>query len=84
MSQWDKLIKKIISLSKDIRFSKLKKVLESYGYTMEQPRNGSSHCIFRKDGENPITIPKHKVVKVYYILLVKKVVLEEMEDYEIK
>ena len=27
MSKWDKLIKKIISLSKDIRFSELKKVV---------------------------------------------------------
>lgn len=84
MSKWDKLIKKIISLSKDIRFSELKKVLESYGYVMEQPSNGSSHCIFRKNGKSQITIPKHKVVKVYCILLVKKVVLEEMDNYEIK
>jgi len=29
MSQWDKLLKKIISLSRDLRFEELRRVLES-------------------------------------------------------
>lgn len=32
MSKWDKLLEKIYSLSKDMRFNELRKVLESYGY----------------------------------------------------
>ena len=31
MSKWDKLLSKILSLSKDARFDELRKVLESYG-----------------------------------------------------
>lgn len=34
MSKWDKLLEKICSLSKDMRFNELRKVLESYGYEM--------------------------------------------------
>ena len=37
MSQWDKLLVKILSLSKDLRFDELRKVLESYGYKMNSP-----------------------------------------------
>ena len=59
MSKWDKLILKISALSKDLRFSELRKVLESYGYEMYALRSGSSHYTFRKAGCMPITIPKH-------------------------
>lgn len=34
MSKWDKLIKRITSLSKDLRFDELRKVLKSCGYEM--------------------------------------------------
>ena len=42
MSQWDKLISKILSLAPDIRFEELRKVLEAYGYTMYTPKSGVS------------------------------------------
>ena len=48
MSKWDKLILKISTLSKELRFSELRKVLESYGYVMNNPEGGSSHYTFRK------------------------------------
>ena len=63
MSKWDKLLEKIGSLSKDMRFDELRKVLESYGYRMSQPKGGSSHCTFRKEGCRPVTIPKHEPIK---------------------
>ena len=56
MSKWNKLLEKISSLSKDMRFNELCIVLESYGYEMYQPRGGSSHCTFRKDGCRLVTI----------------------------
>jgi len=31
MSKWDKLLLKFCSLSRDVRFNELRKVLESYG-----------------------------------------------------
>ena len=48
MSQWDKLPEKITNLSKDVRFNELKKILESYGYIICNPKGGSSHYTFRK------------------------------------
>ncbi|WP_178726359.1 type II toxin-antitoxin system HicA family toxin [Huintestinicola sp.] len=78
MSRWSKLLKKICSLSPDIRFDELRKVLESYGYVMHSPRGGSSHATFRKVGCNPITIPKHEPIKTVYVEMVKAVVESEV------
>jgi len=77
MGQWDKLIRKIISLNKDMRFLELKKVLESYGYVMSSPKSGSSHHTFRKPGCNPITIPNHEPIKVVYVKMVKEIIESE-------
>ena len=77
MSKWDKLITRIYNLSKDLRFDELRKVLESYGYEMNAPRNGSSHYTFRKKGQGIITIQKHKPIKKVYIKLVRDVVEKE-------
>ena len=82
MSKWDKLIERIKSLSKDMRFDELRKVLESYGYTMSQPHGGSSHCTFRKSGCMPITIPTHEPIKVVYVMMVKEVIESEAMNDE--
>ena len=78
MSKWDKLLARICSLSKDLRFSELRKVLEGYGYEMNSPRSGSSHYIFRK----PITIPKHEPIKKVYVEIVKQIVESEATNNE--
>ena len=95
MSKWDKLISRIYSLSKDMRFSELRKILESCGYmrfselrkilescgyTMNAPRGGSSHYTFRKPGKPPITIPKNEPIKRVYVEMVRKVVEESMDE----
>lgn len=50
MSKWDKIIFKISTFSKELRFSELRKVLESYGYVMNYPKGGSSTILLgRKD-----------------------------------
>lgn len=82
MSQWEKLLAKIMNLSKDLRFEELKKVLESYGYEMSNPRGGSSHYTFRKRWCSPITIPKHIPIKKVYVELVKRVVEMEAQNDE--
>ena len=74
MSKWDKLIKRICNLSKDLRFAELRKVLESYGYEMYAPKSGSSHYTFRKQGCMPITIPRHEPIKKVYVEMVRQVV----------
>ena len=81
MSKWDKLLRRICALSKDLRFEELRKVLESYGYTMYAPGSGSSHYTFRKSGCSPITIPKHEPIKKVYVEMVKRVV-ESEEEYD--
>lgn len=82
MSKWDKLIVKITTFSREVRFSEIKKILESFGYEMRMPKGGSSHCTFRKKGCNPITIPKHEPIKRVYIEMVKRVVESEVEKDE--
>ena len=81
MSKWDKLLSKILSLSKDMRFQELKRVLEYYGYQMTAPSSGSSHYTFRKPGKNPITIPKHEPIKKVYVEMVRKIVEEGLNEY---
>lgn len=77
MSKWDKLLSRILSLSKDMRFDELRKVLESYGYVMAAPKDGSIHYTFRRQGRNPITIPKHEPIKKVYVEMVREIVEEE-------
>ena len=80
MSKWDKLLARICTLSKDLRFDELRKVLVSYGYIMSAPRGGSSHYTFRKEGCNPITIPKHEPIKKVYVEMVRQVVESEASN----
>ena len=82
MSKWDKLIVRICNLSKDLRFDELKKVLEGYGYVMNTPRSGSSHYTFRKQGCQPITIPKHEPIKKTYVEMVRQIVESEAKNDE--
>ena len=82
MSKWEKLLQKILSLSKDMRFDELRRVLESYGYEMNAPRSGSSHYTFRKAGCQPITIPKHEPIKKVYVQMVKEIVESEVQKHE--
>lgn len=82
MSSWDKLLARIRSLDKDLRFDELKKALEEYGYTMKAPRGGSSHATFRKSGCAPITIPRHESIKKVYVEMVRAVVESEVANDE--
>ena len=77
MSRFDKLLQRICSLENGLRFEELRKVLENYGYKMNQPRTGSSHCTFRKSGKNPITIPRHEPIKKVYVQMVKEIIESE-------
>ena len=82
MSKWDKLLTRICTLSKDLRFDELRKVLESCGYEMNAPKGGSSHFTFRKPGCQPITIPKHEPIKKVYVEMVKQIVESEANNNE--
>ena len=56
--------------------------MESYGYIMNAPKGGSSHYTFRKQGCQPITIPKHEPIKRVYVELVKQIVKSEEMNSE--
>ncbi len=80
MTRLDKLIDRILSLPNDMRFEEIEKVLTSYGYSPTFSGGGSSHCVFRKPGCNPITVPKHRPIKRTYVELVKEVIENEQKD----
>ena len=82
MSQFDKLLQRIASLDKGLRFDELRKVLEYYGYEMSGPAGGSSHKTFRKTGHYPIAIPQHEPIKRTYVELVKAIVESEENSDE--
>lgn len=82
MSKWNKLLNKICTLSKDVRFDELRKVLESYGYTMHAPSGGSSHFTFRRKGCKPITVPKHEPIKKTYVEMVREIIESEENGNE--
>jgi len=42
---------------------------------MHQPKRGSSHYTFRKDGKPPITIPKDNPISMVYVKLVRDAIL---------
>ena len=74
---------KINTLSKELRFSELRKVLESYGYVMNNPKGGSSHYTYRKKGCMTITILKHEPIKRVYVEMVR-LIIEKEEKCETK
>lgn len=82
MSQWDKLLARIYSLDKNMRFDEVRRILERYGYEMGAPASGSSHYTFRKQGCVPITVPKHEPIKKCYIKLIRDAIESEVPSDE--
>ena len=97
MSKWDKLLYRIRTLSLDLRFDELRKVIDTSSFfkeikknnnilrtliKMNAPRGGSSHYTFRKAGCRTITIPKHSTIKKVYVEMVKDIVESEGKDSE--
>lgn len=82
MSQFNKLLRRIRSLDRNLRFEELRKILEFYGYTMSGPSSGSSHKTFRKPGCLPITIPQHNPIKRAYVEMIRDIIESEVEDHE--
>ncbi len=80
MSQFYKLLQRIRSMDKNLRFDELRKVLEFYDYVMDGPANGSSHKTFRQKGRTPITIPFNTPVKIAYVKKVRDAI--ESEEFD--
>lgn len=83
MSQWEKLVAEILNKGPNLRFDELYKALLKIGYTVDQPKSGSSHYTFRKAGHMPITLPRQVPVKRVYVQLIAEAVktyLQEEQD----
>lgn len=79
MSQFDKLIQKIIE-EKDITYLEAEKVLISLGYIARSPKGGSSHITFTKSPNQIITLVKtQKPLKKYLIRLIKEAILNDKQ-----
>ena len=76
MSKWDKLLQRIRSLSNDLRFEEVRKILEAYGYTMKE---AAAAAVTSHFGNRlcPITIPKHEPIKTVYIKMIREIVESE-------
>jgi predicted RNA binding protein YcfA (HicA-like mRNA interferase family) len=80
LSQWDKLIDRILEADRNLRFDELAKVLKKIGYTKTQPKGGGSHYIFRAPGLPPISIPKSNPINKAYIELVREAVIKYLGE----
>ncbi len=84
MSKREKLFARIMGLNKNIRADEIKKVMVELGYTPDYPSGGSSHCTFRKEGRNPVTIPLCNPVSITYIKLVRDTIELDVEEEKIE
>jgi hypothetical protein len=81
-SRRQKLRAKIEQNPRNVRFEDLEKLLLAYGFTVRQPRSGSSHHYFQLRNEQEtliqFTIPfKRPHIKPVYV----KLVLEALDTY---
>lgn len=73
-----KLAGEILKSPKDVGFEELRRLLEGFGYDCRQPRGGSSHYVFRRQGSMPISVPKDRPVNKKYVTQVVELLnLEE-------
>ena len=62
----------------DVRYSDVKKLLESNGWQLDRIRG--SHHIFARPGKRNIIIPVHaKTVKYVYVRQIQKIIEEERD-----
>ncbi len=66
MSKKGKEFEKIKNNPKNIKFNTIDKLLKQYGFTVRQPKGGSSQYTYKKD-KLSLTIPKHSPVREVYI-----------------
>ncbi len=80
MSRLEKLLQRIRNNPKTVKFEEMEKLLIKAGFTKRQPRNGSSHSIYKKDGQL-ITIPyKNPYMKQTYVVEAMELIGEYFED----
>ena len=78
MSRRDKLVERALQRPTAMRFSEIRRLVEMHGWEMAKPK-GSSHFVFKKAGQFPITIPVHneRVEDVYIDQICKRLGLDD-------
>ncbi|MBC7341771.1 MAG: type II toxin-antitoxin system HicA family toxin [Clostridia bacterium] len=66
MGRLEKLYEKVKRNPRQVRFDELRKLLLRAGFRERQPRGGSSHYTYVKDGKL-ITVPRDNPVKPEYV-----------------
>jgi predicted RNA binding protein YcfA (HicA-like mRNA interferase family) len=74
MSKKQKLLQRLLSKPKDLRYDELDKILQACGYTLDH--STGSHAIYSRRGARSLTIPRTTPVKSYLI----EQVLDAIED----
>ena len=80
MSRKEKLLQRLLSRPKDLRFEALERLLVSLGYSLDRIRG--SHAIYCKVGRPPLTIPVKTPVKSYLIKQVLVAIEDDLTDEE--
>ena len=63
-------------MAADVRFAKVRKMLEGAGYTLTRIRG--SHHVFTRPGRPLVSIPVHRgKVKAFYARQIEKIVQEQ-------
>jgi len=83
MSRRQKLFEKIETNLKNVSYSQMRSLIESYGYELRQGGKGS-HRWFTKTGYPPIHFPEKKPLSEVYVKEVLKILkgLGESDDQE--
>ena len=82
LSQFEKLLQRVINNAKTVRFEELDKILIKDGFTRRQSGKGTSHYVYTK-GDKFITVPFHKpYVKRIYVERAIALLNNNLEDNE--
>lgn len=80
LSQFEKLLQRVINNPKTVRFEEVDKILIKDGFTRRQSRKGTSHYVYTK-GDKFITIPFHKpYIKKIYVERAIGLLSNDLED----
>ncbi|MBI3949514.1 MAG: type II toxin-antitoxin system HicA family toxin [Acidobacteria bacterium] len=81
MAGRDKQLERIKQQPANVRFATLDRLLQRYGFTVRQPRSGSSHYTYKR-GRFTLTIPKHDPLREVYARKALKMIDEVRREEE--
>ena len=77
MTQFDRLVARILARPPEAEFRDVRRLLEAYGWDLDRVRG--SHAQFTKPGERTLSVPMvrgRRVKRVYLSLIIKRLELD--------